>query len=207
MLLLFLVLLGSASSMRAQRWEKVTLPAPYNTGYYLDIFFLPSDPSRGWACDQRGGYVIRTVDGGKTWAGVKVDPALNACHLEFVQFLDANLGYVSGPCGVYKSIDGGVTWTSIHPDPSVSLWGGVFRSATEGWFAGGGGCGNNVVFRTMDGGGTYTRFTDTTIKRSVLSDPYWDATLPPNTVYAVGSATIWKSEDDGVTRNVQTFLV
>ncbi len=205
MLLLFLVLLGSASSMRAQRWEKVTLPAPYNTGYYLDIFFLPSDPSRGWACDQRGGYVIRTVDGGKTWAGVKVDPALNACHLEFVQFLDANLGYVSGPCGVYKSIDGGVTWTSIHPDPSVSLWGGVFRSATEGWFAGGGGCGNNVVFRTMDGGGTYTRFTDTTIKRSVLSDPYWDATLPPNTVYAVGSATIWKSEDDGVTWNVHSY--
>lgn len=205
MLLLFLVLLGSASSMRAQRWEKVVLPAPYNTGYYLDIFFLPSDPSRGWACDQRGGYVIRTVDGGKTWAGVKVDPALNACHLEFVQFLDANIGYVSGPCGVYKSTDGGVTWTSIHPDPSVSLWGGAFRSATEGWFAGGGGCGNNVVFRTVDGGATYTRFTDTTIKRSVLSDPYWDATLPLNTVYAVGAATVWKSQDDGVTWNVHAY--
>lgn len=205
MLLLLLVLCCSASHVRAQRWEKVALPAPFNSGYYLDIFFLPSDPSRGWACDQNRGYVIRTVDGGNTWTGVKVDAALNNCHLEYVQFLDANIGYVSGPCGVYKSTDGGVTWTNIHPDPSVSLWGGWFRNATEGWFAGGGGCGNNVVFRTVDGGLTYTRFVDTTVKRSVLSDPYWDATMPSNTVYAAGAATVWRSDDDGVTWQVHAF--
>ena len=205
MLLLGIVLLLSALPIRAQRWQKVALPAPYSSGYYLDIFFLPNDPSRGWAVDQNAGYVIRTVDGGNTWAGVKVDPALNSCHLEYVQFLDANIGYVSGPCGVYKSTDGGVTWSSIHPDQTVSLWGGWFRNANEGWFAGGGGCGNNVVFRTVDGGLTYTRFTDTTIKRSVLSDPYWDATMPANTLYAAGAATVWKSEDDGVTWQVHAY--
>ena len=205
MLLLGIVLCYSATTSYAQRWEKVTLPAPYSSGYYLDIFFLPNDPSRGWAVDQNAGYVIRTVDGGTTWSGVKVDASLGSCHLEYVQFLDANIGYVSGPCGVYKSTDGGVTWTSIHPDPSVSLWGGWFRNANEGWFAGGGGCGNNVVFRTVDGGLTYTRFTDTTVKRSVLSDPYWDATMPTNTVYATGAAAIWKSEDDGVTWQVHSF--
>lgn len=205
MLLLLFVLCCSTLQVRAQRWEKVALPAPFNSGYYLDIFFLPSDPSRGWACDQYRGYVIRTVDGGKTWTGVKVDAALNNCHLEYVQFLDANIGYVSGPCGVYKSTDGGVTWSSIHPDPTVSLWGGWFRNATEGWFAGGGGCGNNVVFRTVDGGLTYTRFVDTTVKRSVLSDPYWDATMPTGKVYATGAAAVWRSDDDGVTWQVHAF--
>lgn len=205
MLLVACALFFSAISTYAQRWEKVALPAPYNTGYYLDIFFLPNDPSRGWACDQNAGYVIRTVDGGKTWSGVKVDQGKGSCHLEYVQFLDANIGYVSGPCGVYKSTDGGVTWTSIHPDPTFSLWGGWFRNANEGWFAGGGGCGTNVVFRTMDGGLTYTRFLDTTVKRSVLSDPYWDATMPAGAVYATGAAAIWRSDDDGITWQVHSF--
>ncbi len=205
MVLVVCALMFSAISTCAQRWEKVALPAPYDAGYYLDIFFLPNDPSRGWACDQNRGYVIRTVDGGRTWQGTRVDATKTGCHLEYIQFLDANIGYASGPCGVYKSTDGGVTWNSIHPDPMFSIWGGWFRNANEGWFAGGGGCGTNVVFRTVDGGLTYTRFLDTTVKRSVLSDPYWDETLPTGKVYATGAAAIWRSDDDGVTWQVHSF--
>ena len=122
----------------AQRWAKATLPAPYDSGYYLDIFFLPADPNLGWACDQLDGYVVRTVDGGQTWQGVRIDTAKGACHLEYIQFLDPLVGYCSGPCGMYKSVDGGVTWQNIKPANSPSMWGGHFRNAQEGWFTGGG---------------------------------------------------------------------
>ncbi|MBC8124115.1 MAG: hypothetical protein H7X70_00145 [Candidatus Kapabacteria bacterium] len=181
----------------AQRWEKATIPAPYNSGYYLDIFFLPSDPNLGWACDQRGGYVIRTVDGGQTWQGVKIDATKGACHLEYIQFLDPLVGYCSGPCGMYKSVDGGVTWQDIKPANSPMVWGGHFRTAQEGWFTGGG-CGYNAFFKTMDGGATFQMFVDTNEKQSALADPYWDATMPANTLYAIGSGTLWRSQSDGV---------
>ena len=188
----------------AQRWEKAKIPAPYDSGYYLDIFFLPSNLNLGWACDQRGGYVIRTVDGGQTWQGVKIDAAKAACHLEYIQFLDPLVGYCSGPCGMYKSVDGGITWRDIKPANSPFVWGGHFRNAQEGWFTGGG-CGYNAFFKTMDGGTTFQMFVDTNEKQSALADPYWDATMPANTLYAIGSGTIWRSQTDGVNWQVLAY--
>ncbi len=187
----------SLSAQTAQRWKKVALPSPYNTGYYLDIYFLPSNPNLGWACDQYRGYVVRTTDGGNSWQGTTVTGG-GGCHLEYIQFLDANVGYCSGPCGMYKSTDGGVTWRSIKPAGSPSMWGGWFRSATEGWFTGGG-CGFSTFLRTDDGGTTFTTVTDTTVKRSVMSDPYWASDMAPGEVFAIGSGTLWRSADDGLT--------
>lgn len=198
-----LSLLGALPSS-AQRWEKVTIPAPYSTGYYLDVFFLPSNQNLGWACDQRGGYVVRTVDGGQTWQGVKVDPAKGACHLEYIQFLDPLVGYCSGPCGIYKSVDGGITWADIKPAGSPMVWGGWFRNANEGWFTGGA-RGHNAFMKTMDGGTTFQMFIDTVEKRSALSDPYWDATMPANTLYAIGAGTLWHSQSDGVNWQVLAY--
>ena len=190
-----LVLAFEAYGQTAQRWQKVTLPSPYNTGYYLDIFFLPGNSNYGWACDQNGGYVVRTTDGGNTWQGTKVDPALGACHLEYIQFLDQNTGYCSGPCGMYKSVDGGKTWTNIKPAGSPMVWGGWFKNVNEGWFTGGG-CGTSSFFRTLDGGATFTVYTHPE-PRSTMSDPYWDASMPANTLYAIGSGTLFRSQDNG----------
>ena len=187
----------SLGAQTAQRWKEVTLPAPYNTGYYLDIFFLPSNPNLGWACDQFRGYVVRTTDGGSTWQGTSVSGGAS-CHLEYIQFLDANVGYASGPCGMYKSTDGGVTWTSIKPAGSPTIWGGWFKNANEGWFVGGG-CGSCTFLRTVDGGTTFTSVTETGVSRSVLSDPYWAPDMAPGEVFAIGSGTLWRSGDDGVT--------
>lgn len=187
----------------AQRWHKATLPAPYDRGYYLDVFFLPSDNQVGWACDRFLGYVVRTTNGGRTWTGSRVGSG--TCHLEYIQFLDRNTGYASGPCGIFKSTDGGATWSAdIRPlidTARPAIWGAWFRNVNEGW-ATGGTCGQNVFLRTTDGGTSWTSFVDTTQKLSKMSDPYWDATFPPNTVYAVGAGVLWKSTDDGVTWEV-----
>lgn len=191
------------SGQTAQRWKKVTLPAPYDAGYYLDIFFLPSNPNLGWACDQFRGYVVRTTDGGNTWRGSAV-PGGGGCHLEYIQFLDANTGYCSGPCGMFKSTDGGATWFSIKPTGSPNIWGGWFKSATEGWFTGGG-CGSCSFLRTTDGGTTFTTVTDVSEPRSVLSDPYWASDMAPGEVFAIGSGVLWRSNDDGATWAVHAY--
>ncbi len=204
-ILVFAATAFCAVTSHAQRWKNVAIPAPYSAGYYLDIYFLPSDPNLGWACDQLKGYVIRTTDGGDSWQGVTVAPGLPACHLEYIQFLNPSVGYCSGPCGIYKSTDGGVSWsTDLTPDTSYSMWGGQFRNDQEGWFTGGGSCGNNIVLRTTDGAATFAVFHDTTERQSVLSDPYWDASMPANTLYSIGSGSLWRSQDDGLTWSVLT---
>jgi len=190
----------SSLTLIAQRWERVNLPKPFDNAYYLDVYFLPSNPQYGWAVDQHHGYVIRTTDGGRSWSGdsVKQDHK-DDCHLEWVQFLDENLGYCSGPCGIYKSIDGGHTWTAdLRPD-NVSTWGGWFRNATEGWVTGGGICGRNVFLKTVDGGANWTKFVDSSEKNSKMTDPLWLPGFPAGVVYAIGSGLIWVSDDDGAT--------
>ena len=93
------------------QWVKAQLPAPYSTGYYLDIFFLDSDPNYGWACSLEG-YVVRTTDGGTTWAGVRVPIRAQNLgpDLESIQFLTPQIGYTSGPAGIYRSYNGGASW-------------------------------------------------------------------------------------------------
>lgn len=202
-IILPLLLAASLLPLQAQRWERTTLPKPYDSGYYLDVFFLPSDARYGWACDQYSAYVIRTTNGGVTWVGDSVNVGANAIkHLEFVQFLTPAVGYCSGPAGVFKSQDSGKTWTSIRPDSTAALWGGWFRDENVGWICGGT-CGRNAFWRTADGGTTWTSFLDTTSAPNCkMSDPIWRAEMPANTVYAAGSGTIWKSVDDGVTFQV-----
>ncbi len=192
-----LVLLTCSTASFGQYWKKVTLPSQYTNGYWLDIYFLPSNPNYGWAVDQVGGYVIRTTDGGTSWQGTSVG---SGRHLEYVQFLDTQNGYVTGPSGAWKSTDGGVTWTSMLP-AGAQVWGGWFRDVNNGWMTGGT-CGNNKFYRTQDGGQSWTTFTNTTRTQSKLSDPLWTSDMPANHVYAIGNQTLWRSTDDGATWDV-----
>lgn len=200
-LLLFLI----PVALSAQRWKQATLPAPYNAGYYLDVYFLPTNPQMGWACDNDSGYVVRTTNGGATWTGTRLVPAGTRCHLEYIQFFANGVGYTSGPCGLWKSVDNGVTWTQLTlPSPAIGVWGAWFRNANEGWVTGGG-CGFNRFLRTTDGGSTFSEYLDTNIKRSNLSDPLWQADMAANEVYAIGNGTLWRSTDDGLTWGVESY--
>lgn len=198
------VLCLCAASASAQRWAQATLPAPYDEGYYLDIYFLPSNTQYGWACDNDSGFVVRTTNGGQTWQGTRVT-ATGYCHLEYIQFLNTTTGYCSGPCGVFKSTDGGASWAALNLGvPDSLVWGGWFKSTTEGWVTGGG-CGHNNFYHTTDGGSSWSRYQDTVIKRSNLSDPLWQADMSAGEVYAIGNGTLWKSTDDGANWAVESY--
>ncbi len=200
-ILSLLFLCGTLPAL-SQRWAPAQIPAPYDAGYYLDIFFLPSNQNYGWACDRYHGYVIRTTNGGRTWQGAQTD---SACHLEYIQFLSTSVGFCSGPCGAFKSTDGGATWSRLTLDTvPTNIWGGWFRSETDGWLTGGG-CGVNNFYRTVDGGSTWTRYQDTSVKRSNLADPLWQPDLPASTVFAAGNGTLWKSQDSGATWSVEAY--
>lgn len=89
---------------------------PYLGDGISGVFFL--DAQHGWACDanyapEEPDYILRTVDGGKTWA--RVEQALPRLGASLF-FTDTKVGYVVGASsqhwggGISKTTDGGLTW-------------------------------------------------------------------------------------------------
>lgn len=198
--LFFTVLLLSTfypSFVFSQRWEKVTnIQAQYNlpSDYYLDVFFLPSNPQYGWACGYNG-KTIRTTDGGISWLG---STAPNTVMLESIQFLTPQIGYTSGPGGIYKSIDGGASWTNISSGIASDMWGLYFLSVDYGIVIGGG-CDTSQQFNiTTDGGATWS-----TSAYNIPNTGLTDAILLTDGIgFASSSGRIWKSLDSGRTWNI-----
>ncbi|MGA2296603.1 MAG: YCF48-related protein [FCB group bacterium] len=174
------------------QWKEVTtIPPPYNSGYYLEVTFLPSDPNYGWCCGFDG-YVIRTTDGGKTWAGTTIFEGL---QLESINFVDKLNGYTSGDGRIYKTIDGGITWQDVSPvDYSTMLWGNYFVTPDFGMVIGGGCYDEQHFYRTTDGGNSWDLFT-AYIPNSGLTDIvlYSEDGLG----YATSSGKLWRTLDGG----------
>lgn len=183
----------------AQSWQRITVPSGFTTSgnYWLDVFFLPSNPQYGWICGYRGA-TLRSTDGGSTWQGTTV-PNLKDGHLESIYFLDTQVGYCSGPAGMWKSTDGGASWIEITPNGSVgNLWGCYFLNQDIGMVIGGG-CSNGrqSFYRTTDGGTTWVRTQD-----SLTNSGVTDLLLyPDGSGYAVGSGQMWITADSGVSWN------
>ncbi len=195
-LLLLLVIACSTAAGAFAQWEKVTnLPAGFENEYFLDVYFLESDPSYGWVCGFNGS-VMRTTDGGKTWSGVNIPTVY---QLESINFTDPKNGYTSGLSGngegyIFRSTDGGRTWRNVSPDYPSPLWGNLFRDPENGMVIGGGCTEDQFFWRTDNGGRTWTLFSGFE-QFSGLTDVLFS--IKDNAYYAVSSGIIWKSSDDG----------
>lgn len=180
-----------ASIVLCGQWREVSLPGPYSQGYYLDVFFLPSNPSFGWACSIEG-YVVRTTDAGRTWRGTQIANG----NLEYVQFLSPTVGYATGPSGAYRSTNGGVSWVNITP-PLVQdekMWGSYWLNENDGvFFVGGCMTGRQFFYRTTDAGANWT-VSVTNEPSSGLSD---GIIYQNGTGYAVSSGVLWGTNDSG----------
>ncbi len=195
-LLLIIFFLGFRNTYSVS-WNKVTtIPPPYDQNYWLDINFLNSQ--YGWICGFNG-MVIRTTDGGQTWAGSSV-PFFN--QLESIQFTSLSTGYTSGPQKIFKSIDGGVSWTDITPPTAIEIWGLNFYDDNNGLAVGGGCIDPQVFWKTTDGGSTWTGFVVDTVPNSGLTHVIMYN--PNGLCYATSSGRLWKSLDGGVTWSVMS---
>lgn len=217
-LIIFLVLCCFCQ-MQAQEWKLVSVPPPpdVNQDYWLEVFFLPSNPNFGWVVGMHR-RTMRTTDGGKTWERSSVPGALpNAFEGNFLEgliFLDSLVGYCSGPAGVFKSQDGGRTWRDIRGTHiSGGVWGCYFISRDTG-MVGVGGCASSVImigdslvtvhdpqnfYRTTDGGMTWTVFQGNE-PASGLTDIRLLSSQGLG--YATSSGRIWKTQNGGVSWNV-----
>ncbi len=207
-------LVGSAAAQQRQwNWEKLTLPPPFDGGFYLDIMFLPSNPQYGWACGFRG-YVVRTTDGGATWEGTVIG---NADQLESIIFVNERVGYCSGTNngnpnlgGIYKSTDGGRSWREITPIIPLNgvlqrapVWGCYFLDENTGMVVGGGCDGlPQLFFRTTDGGNSWELFAAFEPQTGMSHVIMYDAN---GLCYASSSGRLWQSFDGG--RTWQIFAI
>lgn len=201
------------AQQRQWNWEKLTLPPPYDRGFYLDVMFLPANPQYGWACGF-GGYVLRTTDGGATWEGTTIP---NADQLESIIFVNERVGYCSGTNngnpnrgGIYKSTDGGRSWREITPVITINgvlqrapVWGCYFLDENTGMVVGGGCEGwAQLFFRTTDGGQSWSLFTANEPQTGMSHVLMYDAN---GLCYASSSGRIWRSLDGG--RSWQVYAV
>ncbi len=115
------------------------------------IYF--QDNNVGYATGMRG-RIIKTTDGGETWT----PHSMTYIDFRQIQFVDNNLGYAQSGENFYKTTDGGDTWSLVG---SLSLGTSVFSSdftfvnENLGYATTGGSYGGHV-FKTIDGGVTWT---------------------------------------------------
>ncbi|MCU0425679.1 MAG: YCF48-related protein [Candidatus Kapabacteria bacterium] len=176
--------------------------------YWLEAYFLPSNPRLGWIV---GFYrrVLYTTDGGRTWTRTEIpgrpsyDRGDFRNHLEGVWFPDAVVGYATGPGGVFKSQDSGRTWRDITPlqlnGVESRTWGCYFTHRDTGYVMSGG-CGDQQLFlRTTNGGNTWTVFSGPD-NNSGLSDAIVYSSRGLG--YAVSSGQIFRTLNGGLSWDV-----
>src|SRR5262245_45175893 len=136
-------------------WRR-TSADPETDRRYDDIWFY--DENTGWGVNASG-LIVKTVDGGDTWA---VQASLPGVYLRCIGFANDRIGWVGTTAGkspddrLYHTNDGGATWTQVKnlptgaPKKICGLW--VVDQNTV--YA----CGSNLpdeptaIIKTTDGG-------------------------------------------------------
>jgi photosystem II stability/assembly factor-like uncharacterized protein len=142
-----------------ERWEQRRSPTE---DALQDVFF--TDERTGWVVCVRSiyapmkvgeprSYLLKTTDGGETWARVDVVGAgEDNLQLVRVSFADSERGWVFGEEGaLYATTDGGATWKRLRVPTRHLLLGASLLDARQGWLVGAG----STLLQTTDGGVTW----------------------------------------------------
>ena len=128
-----------------------------------------------WASGNKG-TVVRTVDGGATWARLAV-PGAEELDFRDIEAFGANIAYVLaiGPADksrIYKTEDGGKTWTLQFTNPeSRAFYDAIaFWDATTGIGVGDPVDGRFTIVRTVDGGRTWKPVPPANIPEALPGD-------------------------------------
>ena len=180
-------------------WTTVTI----NATNLHKLFF--TDANTGYAIGQNGAF-FKTLDGGATWQ----DKSLKISdYLASIYFTSKNVGYVTSRNKIHKTIDGGNTWTTtdIITDEHNALI--YFSSKNIGYYVsqnetvdiqGNPDSHENVVYKTIDGGGTWNLVSTHPSFNFNSAMQFTD----DNTGYIVGFFKLLKTTDGGVTWTKET---
>jgi photosystem II stability/assembly factor-like uncharacterized protein len=192
-----------------------TVPTPGLGCRVADLQIAPSTPATLYVagvfsdfpgtCKISRPYVMRSTDGGATWAEADGGLSAHSVTALAVDPRDSRLLYVGtrgdyliAGRGVWKSADGGASWVQAgdalkgldisavitSPLPGV-VWA---ASPSVAWEAGPG-----RVFRSTDGGASWSDLTgglQAALINQLLSDP-----ADPSRIYAATSGGVWVLED------------
>lgn len=146
------------------------------TWYNMIMPSLPSirsayfrNSNKGWVLTNDS--IYRTSDGGTTWT--RYDVPFNGGHMQFLDDLNGfvlsgeGIGMNKNPVSLYQTSDGGATWTlKFAHDPNLPTNGlpvsgyknGItFRNTTTGWTGGESPANGVYIFKTTNGGTTWTQ--------------------------------------------------
>ena len=192
--LVFILMIILTNFVKAD-WEQInSIPYPFSSLYYLDVYLLPTNPNLVWVCG-RSGAVIRSTDAGKTWKTAQIkDRFVPDLQLEKIHFVNDKVGFTSGANKMFKSTDGGVTWNDISDPRATAIWGHWFYDELNGIMVGDGCIDNQQFFRTTDGGLSWN-LKEYSIYESGLT--HVQMMSLNGKAYAVSSGFLWESNDGG----------
>jgi photosystem II stability/assembly factor-like uncharacterized protein len=147
-----------------------------------------TDARSGWLAGKYGA-LLRTSDGGATWARVPIPAPANTEHppdLWGGAWPDASQGWIVGEYGtILRTADRGDTWTLVDAGTRDAFFTGVAFAGADGWIVGflPNNVARSVVYRTRDGGATWAleRTLDGEELRAVQA-------LDADTAWAVGDS-------------------
>lgn len=171
-----------------------------------------ADANTGWVVgyDPEGlsDVILRTTDGGSTWTDQSTGSDVNLAR---IQVFDADHALITEYGRLLRTTDGGSNWTEVvssvlgtgdgNPDNDVPFDMIEFLDADNGYISGG----VNGLFRTSDGGGTWTNQWTRQFPGGDLSYGNAISFIDVNTVTLVGrGGLILRSSDGGSTWTEQS---
>ncbi len=145
--------------------------------------------------------VMRTDNGGETWARIIVPSKLELFHLDFV---NSSRGWIVGDKGlILATQDGGVNWFAQNSRTDKTLYNVDFRDSDEGYAVGGKG----VILRTENGGGTWetvkTSFPNTFLRVDFADDRNgWIVGYGGTILRSGDKGKTWLKQESGVKENL-----
>lgn len=207
-LFIFLVL-GSCYDSDGQTWSVLPSATPYG---YQDLWFDAQHPDTGVTC----GYYIqsfdilpfgkRTVDGGNTMTPLDLFNGGTFLGAFGLAFTDGSTGYMCGG-GMLKTTDGGQNWIQQMDVFTVNgtLYDVQFPTANDGYAVGESWSVDGMVMVTHNAGTLWEPYTVSTSANNDNTSLTSVARTTAGQLYAgaagivVGSPTLFRSSDDGVT--------